>query len=154
MVLGRPLTYPNTSMNLDTQNMECYIGCTQPTRLAAMSVAARVSQEMGVKLGHEKKVMRKKSVEKYEKRIQELTSHLSLLLQFKHQDQELLLDAMENWPIDKDRIDKSNFLKARVPPLRGSLQQLISLGHSEGTHIKARTSLKDSNKVRNYISCS
>lgn len=29
------------------------IGCTQPRRVAAMSVAARVSQEMGFKLGHE-----------------------------------------------------------------------------------------------------
>ncbi|KAK9226291.1 hypothetical protein WN943_011338 [Citrus x changshan-huyou] len=29
------------------------IGCTQPRRVATMSVAARVSQEMGVKLGHE-----------------------------------------------------------------------------------------------------
>ena len=28
------------------------IGCTQPRRVAAMSVAARVSQELGVKLGH------------------------------------------------------------------------------------------------------
>ena len=29
------------------------IGCTQPRRVAAMSVAARVSAEMGVKLGNE-----------------------------------------------------------------------------------------------------
>ncbi len=29
------------------------IGCTQPRRVAAMSVAARVATEMGVKLGHE-----------------------------------------------------------------------------------------------------
>ena len=29
------------------------LGCTQPRRVAAMSVAARVSQEMGFKLGHE-----------------------------------------------------------------------------------------------------
>jgi pre-mRNA-splicing factor ATP-dependent RNA helicase DHX16 len=29
------------------------IGCTQPRRVAAMSVATRVSVEMGVKLGHE-----------------------------------------------------------------------------------------------------
>ncbi|KAH7280381.1 hypothetical protein KP509_37G064800 [Ceratopteris richardii] len=29
------------------------IGCTQPRRVAAMSVAARVAQELGVKLGHE-----------------------------------------------------------------------------------------------------
>ncbi|KAF8365082.1 hypothetical protein HHK36_032913 [Tetracentron sinense] len=29
------------------------VGCTQPRRVAALSVAARVSQEMGVKLGHE-----------------------------------------------------------------------------------------------------
>lgn len=29
------------------------IGCTQPRRVAAMSVAARVSDELGVKLGHE-----------------------------------------------------------------------------------------------------
>ncbi|KAK0605557.1 hypothetical protein LWI29_028106 [Acer saccharum] len=29
------------------------VGCTQPRRVAAMSVATRVSQEMGVKLGHE-----------------------------------------------------------------------------------------------------
>lgn len=33
----------------------CFIqvACTQPRRVAAMSVAARVAQEMGVKLGHE-----------------------------------------------------------------------------------------------------
>lgn len=29
------------------------IGCTQPRRVAAMSVAARVAEEMGVKLGYE-----------------------------------------------------------------------------------------------------
>ncbi|XP_020873248.1 pre-mRNA-splicing factor ATP-dependent RNA helicase DEAH1-like isoform X2 [Arabidopsis lyrata subsp. lyrata] len=29
------------------------VGCTQPRRIAAMSVAARVAHEMGVKLGHE-----------------------------------------------------------------------------------------------------
>ncbi len=29
------------------------IGCTQPRRVAAMSVAARVSDEMGTKLGNE-----------------------------------------------------------------------------------------------------
>lgn len=29
------------------------IGCTQPRRVAAMSVAARVAQEMSVKLGNE-----------------------------------------------------------------------------------------------------
>ena len=29
------------------------VGCTQPRRVAAMSVAARVSQEMGCKIGHE-----------------------------------------------------------------------------------------------------
>ena len=29
------------------------IGVTQPRRVAAMSVAARVSQELGTKLGHE-----------------------------------------------------------------------------------------------------
>jgi pre-mRNA-splicing factor ATP-dependent RNA helicase DHX16 len=27
--------------------------CTQPRRVAAMSVAARVAEEMGVRLGHE-----------------------------------------------------------------------------------------------------
>lgn len=34
------------------------VGCTQPRRVAAMSVAARVSQEMGVKLGHEVMVLK------------------------------------------------------------------------------------------------
>jgi pre-mRNA-splicing factor ATP-dependent RNA helicase DHX16 len=29
------------------------IGCTQPRRVAAMSVAARVAEEMGFKLGNE-----------------------------------------------------------------------------------------------------
>ena len=29
------------------------IGCTQPRRVAAMSVAARVAQEVGCKVGHE-----------------------------------------------------------------------------------------------------
>jgi len=34
-------------------NKKGIIGCTQPRRVAAMSVAARVAQEMGTKLGHE-----------------------------------------------------------------------------------------------------
>lgn len=29
------------------------VGCTQPRRVAAMSVAARVSEELGFKLGNE-----------------------------------------------------------------------------------------------------
>ena len=29
------------------------IGCTQPRRVAAMSVAARVAEELGIKLGNE-----------------------------------------------------------------------------------------------------
>jgi pre-mRNA-splicing factor ATP-dependent RNA helicase DHX16 len=29
------------------------VGCTQPRRVAAMSVASRVAQEVGVKLGNE-----------------------------------------------------------------------------------------------------
>lgn len=32
------------------------IGCTQPRRVAAMSVAARVAEEMSVKLGNEVKI--------------------------------------------------------------------------------------------------
>ena len=36
-----------------TQNGTMKIGCTQPRRVAAMSVAARVADEMGVKLGNE-----------------------------------------------------------------------------------------------------
>jgi len=32
------------------------IGCTQPRRVAAMSVAARVAEEMSVKLGNEVKL--------------------------------------------------------------------------------------------------
>ena len=32
------------------------IACTQPRRVAAMSVSARVAQEMGVKLGNEVRV--------------------------------------------------------------------------------------------------
>lgn len=34
-------------------NKKKRLGCTQPRRVAAMSVAARVSHEMGVKLGNE-----------------------------------------------------------------------------------------------------
>lgn len=33
------------------------IGCTQPRRVAAMSVAKRVSEEMGVRLGEEVSVL-------------------------------------------------------------------------------------------------
>ena len=36
-----------------TENGEKKIGCTQPRRVAAMSVSARVAEEMGVKLGNE-----------------------------------------------------------------------------------------------------
>ena len=32
------------------------VGCTQPRRVAAMSVAARVAQELDVKLGHEVRI--------------------------------------------------------------------------------------------------
>ena len=46
-------------VNHDSQNFQGFtknkmkIGCTQPRRVAAMSVAARVSEEMGTKLGNE-----------------------------------------------------------------------------------------------------
>lgn len=33
------------------------LGCTQPRRVAAMSVAARVAQEMAVKLGNEVRIL-------------------------------------------------------------------------------------------------
>ena len=38
---------------IDAPNKKRMIGCTQPRRVAAMSVASRVAEEMGVKLGHE-----------------------------------------------------------------------------------------------------
>jgi hypothetical protein len=38
------------------------VGCTQPRRVAAMSVAARVAEEMGVKLGELLKVASRKLV--------------------------------------------------------------------------------------------
>ena len=44
------------------------IGCTQPRRVAAMSVAARVSEEMGTKLGnevHSEPLKRKKYKQNY-----------------------------------------------------------------------------------------
>jgi pre-mRNA-splicing factor ATP-dependent RNA helicase DHX16 len=41
------------SANRDEGIPKLMIGCTQPRRVAAMSVAARVAEEMGVKLGHE-----------------------------------------------------------------------------------------------------
>jgi len=48
------------------------IGCTQPRRVAAMSVAKRVSEEMGVELG--------KDVG-YAIRFEDVTSEVSLLVQ-------------------------------------------------------------------------
>ena len=36
------------------------IGCTQPRRVAAMSVAARVAEEMGVKLGNQVDIFQQK----------------------------------------------------------------------------------------------
>ncbi|THU74176.1 hypothetical protein C4D60_Mb04t30590 [Musa balbisiana] len=52
LVLGRKaLEWRLLEMNIECQLF--LVGCTQPRRVAAMSVAARVSQEMGVKLGHE-----------------------------------------------------------------------------------------------------
>jgi len=41
------------------------IGCTQPRRVAAMSVSARVAQEMGVKLGNEVGEILKNGSKKY-----------------------------------------------------------------------------------------
>ncbi|ORX91616.1 DUF1605-domain-containing protein [Basidiobolus meristosporus CBS 931.73] len=41
------------------------VGCTQPRRVAAMSVAARVAEEMGVKLGYEVDCTSDKTVMKY-----------------------------------------------------------------------------------------
>ncbi|KAJ7127683.1 P-loop containing nucleoside triphosphate hydrolase protein [Mycena epipterygia] len=46
------------------------IGCTQPRRVAAMSVAARVAEEMGTKIGHEVG---------YSIRFEECTSHKTVL---------------------------------------------------------------------------
>lgn len=41
------------SVKIHGNFLNLQVACTQPRRVAAMSVAARVSQEMGVKLGHE-----------------------------------------------------------------------------------------------------
>ena len=48
------------------------IGCTQPRRVAAMSVAKRVSEEMGINLGEEVG---------YAIRFEDVTSEVSLVLQ-------------------------------------------------------------------------
>ena len=37
--------------NEEGETVSMKIGCTQPRRVAAMSVSARVAEEMGVKLG-------------------------------------------------------------------------------------------------------
>ena len=37
--------------NEEGETVPMKIGCTQPRRVAAMSVSARVAEEMGVKLG-------------------------------------------------------------------------------------------------------
>ena len=47
------MTLPSSSSSQGYCKGGKKIGCTQPRRVAAMSVAARVSQEMGVKLGNE-----------------------------------------------------------------------------------------------------
>jgi hypothetical protein len=52
----KPLSSCAFKFNLRRYNQEGYstfgmIGCTQPRRVAAMSVAKRVSEEMGVELG-------------------------------------------------------------------------------------------------------
>lgn len=39
--------------NEEGETVTVKIGCTQPRRVAAMSVSARVAEEMGVKLGNE-----------------------------------------------------------------------------------------------------
>lgn len=54
--LKHPITNDHTHTH--TQPQDGYtslgvIGCTQPRRVAAMSVAKRVSEEMGVELGQE-----------------------------------------------------------------------------------------------------
>ncbi|MCE3052430.1 Pre-mRNA-splicing factor ATP-dependent RNA helicase DEAH1, partial [Datura stramonium] len=49
---GRPLKYHNIYTRRDITKCG-KIGCTQPRRVAFVCVAARVSQEMGVKLGNE-----------------------------------------------------------------------------------------------------
>lgn len=43
----------NKKTNEEGETVKMKIGCTQPRRVAAMSVSARVAEEMGVKLGNE-----------------------------------------------------------------------------------------------------
>ncbi|KAK6619241.1 putative pre-mRNA-splicing factor ATP-dependent RNA helicase mog-4 [Polyplax serrata] len=50
---GKTTQIPQYLMDAGFTNDGKIIGCTQPRRVAAMSVAARVAQEMGVKLGNE-----------------------------------------------------------------------------------------------------
>ncbi|RDX78510.1 Pre-mRNA-splicing factor ATP-dependent RNA helicase DEAH1, partial [Mucuna pruriens] len=55
------------------------IACTQPRRVAAMSVAARVSQEMGVKLGHEVSHFLENGYVGYSIRFEDCTSEKTVL---------------------------------------------------------------------------
>lgn len=61
MVVGETGSGKTTQMtqylNEDGYGRNGIIGCTQPRRVAAMSVAKRVSEEMDVELGEEVRMM-------------------------------------------------------------------------------------------------
>ena len=48
-----PPQIPQWLVELSQQNQKRRVACTQPRRVAAMSVAQRVADEMDVTLGHE-----------------------------------------------------------------------------------------------------
>ena len=57
------------------------IGCTQPRRVAAMSVAARVADEMGVKLGNQVGVTSVLLIPKYEVGMERTTARSNIGMQ-------------------------------------------------------------------------
>ena len=69
---GNPVCCSTQYMHEDGYTNYGMIGCTQPRRVAAMSVAKRVSEEMGINLGEEVG---------YAIRFEDVTSEVSLVLQ-------------------------------------------------------------------------
>jgi len=83
------------------------VGCTQPRRVAAMSVAARVAEEMGVKLGAEVG---------YSIRFEDFTSDKTIL---KYMTDGMLLREFltepVRWPFENVFADRGRLSRTSLP---------------------------------------
>lgn len=106
------------------------IGCTQPRRVAAMSVAARVAHEMGVKLGNEVG---------YAIRFEDCTSHRTRI------------KYMTDGTLHREFLSEPDLASYRYICVYCFVEKYINHRNTIFFSFKLRKQIVNKNKTKNYL---